>query len=78
MKHHFKCITLWHGSLTEAVLFYDILPDPSANSNDYEDPFVTAYYNQCGVDMVQRALLPQGSKWKTWHLTPVYVLQFAH
>ena len=46
-------------------------------TNDYEDPFITAYYNQCGVDMVQRALLPHGSKWKTWHLTPVYMLQFA-
>jgi hypothetical protein len=46
MKHHLKCITLWHGSLAEAVLFYDILPDLSANTNDYEDPFVTAYYNQ--------------------------------
>jgi len=33
-KHHLKCITLWHVSLAEAVLFYDILPDLSANNNN--------------------------------------------
>jgi hypothetical protein len=49
--------------MAEAVLFHDILPDLSANNNSYKEPFVTAYYNQFGLDMLQRALLSHGSKW---------------